>query len=88
MIATIVTAVLCGCCALFTCILGVGGLTGNGTLSLGNSNQPMPPALGAVFLCLSLIMILVPVGVGFFTLRKKPEADAEEPQPTDLPPAS
>jgi hypothetical protein len=34
--------------------------------------------------CLSLILILIPVGVGFFTLRKKPEP------PVDLtvPPAS
>jgi hypothetical protein len=91
MIATIATALICGCCALFTCIMGIGGVTGNGTLSLGNNTQAMPPAMGAVFLCLSVIMIIVPVAVGFFTLRKKPEAavvietsSSDEP----LPPAS
>ncbi len=88
MIATIATALICGCCALFACIMGIGGLTGNGTLTLGNTSQPMPPAMGAVFLCLSVIMILIPVAVGFFTLRKKPEA-METPASNDpLPPAS
>ena len=79
MIATIVSALLCGCCALFTCILGVGALTGNGTFTLGNTPQQMPPAYGYVFLCLSLLLILVPVAVGFFTLRKKPEASSDMP---------
>jgi hypothetical protein len=90
MIATIATALICGCCALFTCVMGIGGLTGNGTMSLGNSTQPMPPAVGAVFLCLSFIMIFIPVAVGFFTLRKKPETIAEETPVSNepLPPAS
>ena len=90
MIATIATALICGCCALFTCIMGIGGLTGNGTISLGNSTQPIPPSLGATLICLSLIMIIIPVAVGFFTLRKKPDAIAEETPASNepLPPAS
>lgn len=86
-IATVATALLCGCCALFACIMGIGTVTGNGTFNMGGANQATPPAVGFVFLCLSFLMILVPVAVGFFTLRKKPEAVvpvSDEP----LPPAS
>ena len=78
MIATIATALLCGCCGLFACIMGFGAITGNGTFTLGNATQPMPPAYGYVFLCLSIIFILVPVAVGFFTLRKRPESSYVE----------
>jgi hypothetical protein len=47
----------------------------------------MPPSVGYVFLCLSIIFIAIPIVVGFVTLRKKPEevvAISDEP----LPPAS
>ena len=86
-IATVVTALLCGCCALFACIMGFGTITGNGTFNLGDTVQPMPPSYGYVFLCLSVIFIAVPIVVGFMTLRKKPEEVVpinDEP----LPPAS
>ncbi|NWG07838.1 MAG: hypothetical protein HXY35_14270 [Chloroflexi bacterium] len=79
LIATVATALLCGCCGLFSCILGVGTLAGNGSLTIGNSVQQMPATYGYVFLCLSFLMILVPVAVGFFTLRKKPEVAEEVP---------
>jgi hypothetical protein len=42
----------------------VNGVSNSGTVS---------PTVGFVLLCLSLIFILIPVVVGFFTLRKKPE---------------
>lgn len=79
MIATVATALLCGCCALFACIMGFGTITGNGTFTLGGSSGQTPPAYGYVMLCLSFLMILVPVAVGFFTLRKKPDSDADAP---------
>jgi hypothetical protein len=84
MIATVATALICGCCGLFTCIMGIGTVTGNGNFTLGNTSQPMPPTVGYVFLCLSVIMIIIPIAVGFFMLRKKPEAGAvssSEPLP-------
>ncbi|MBP6179084.1 MAG: hypothetical protein KA473_10680 [Anaerolineales bacterium] len=85
MIATIATALICGCCGLFTCVMGIGTISGNGSFTLGDSTQATPPAFGYAFLCLSVIMIIIPIAVGFFTMRKKPEAPASnEP----LPPAS
>jgi hypothetical protein len=79
MIATIAAVVLCGCPGLFLCLFG--GLTAIGKGTFNNSS--LSPSVGFVLLCLSLIFILIPVGVGFFTLRKKPEAT-----PVDVPPAS
>jgi hypothetical protein len=89
-IATVATALICGCCSLFGCIMGIGALTGNGTLELGGTTQPMPPSYGYVFLCLSVLFIAVPIVVGFFTLRKKPEeaAPATAPASEPKPPAS
>lgn len=81
MIATIATAVICGCCALFACIMGIGTITGGGSFQLGGSSGQMPPAYGYAMLCFSLIAILIPVAVGFFALRKKPEDGAAEVPP-------
>lgn len=81
-IATIASVLFCGCPAIFLCIMGIGTALGAGTFTLGQTTQPMPPTYGYVFICLSLILILIPILVGFFTLRKKPEAAAgNEPIP-------
>ena len=83
MIATAVTALVCGCASLFSCIWGF--LIARGTPFQVTSNgsttpQTFPPAIGFALLCLSLVLILIPVGVGFFTLRKKSEsADVNVP---------
>jgi len=84
-VVTVVTALLCGCCSLFACIMGFGAITGNGTFTLGNTSQPMPTTYGYVFLCLSLIAIIIPIAVGFFMLRKKPEGAISNEQ---IPPAA
>ena len=73
MIITGITALFCSCCSLFACVMGIGTVAGNGEFTMGNSAQAMPPAVGYVFLCLSIIMIIIPIAVGFFMLRKKPE---------------
>jgi len=86
-IATIAAVVLCGCPGLFLCIFGAVTATGNMPFSTefnGVSNSgTLSSTYGFVMLCLSLIFILIPVGVGFFTLRKKPSVTTEE-----VPPAS
>ena len=82
-IATIATVVLCGCPGLFLCIFGAVTATGNMPFSTdvnGISNSgTLPSTFGYVMLCLSLILILIPVGTGFFMLRKKPAAAEEVP---------
>jgi len=85
-IATVVTAIVCGCASLFSCIFGftiAGGTPLNVTANGVTTPQTLSPTIGYVLLCLSLFMILVPVAVGFFTLRRKPEAVGEI-----IPPAS
>jgi len=78
-IATIVAVVLCGCPGLFMCLFGALTAAGQGTFN----ESSLSPTVGFVLLCLSLIFILIPVAVGFFTLRKKPEAvDVEQIPPT------
>jgi hypothetical protein len=85
-IATIAAVLLCGCPGLFLCIFGAVTATGNmpyNTEVNGISNSGiLPSSYGAAMLCFALIFILIPVGVGYFTLRKKPET------PQDLPPVS
>lgn len=73
-VITAVTAFLCVCAGLFSCIWG--GLIASGTPIDVTTNgattpQTFPPTIGYVLLCLSLFFILVPVAVGFFTLRRK-----------------
>jgi len=84
-IATVAAVLLCGCPGLFLCIFGAATAFGAGTYSLGSDTGNIPPTTGYVLLCLSIIMIIIPVVVGFFMLRKKPSVPASnEP----LPPAS
>jgi hypothetical protein len=76
-VATVITALVCGCSSLFSCIWGFAIASGNPidvTLNGTTTPQTLPPAIGYTLLCLALLMILVPVAVGFFTLRRKPEA--------------
>lgn len=82
-IATIAAVVLCGCPGLFMCLFGALTAAGQGTFN----ESSLPPTVGIALICVALIFILIPVGVGFFTLRKKPAAAVvsnDEP----LPPAS
>jgi len=75
-IATVVTALMCGCASIFSCVWGfiiASGqpidVTSNGV----TTQQALSPAIGYVLLCLTVLMILVPVVVGFFTFRSKSE---------------
>jgi hypothetical protein len=89
-VATIAAVVLCGCPGLFMCFFGATTLAASQVPGaeidvMGSSDPASAMTMGIVFLCLSLIFILIPVAVGFFTLRKKPEVPvSNEP----LPPAS
>ena len=85
-VATIASVVLCGCPGLFFCIFGAITATGNMPYTTelnGVSNSgTLSPTIGFVLLCLSVIFIVIPIAVGFFMLRKKPEAvSSNEPLP-------
>jgi hypothetical protein len=88
---TVVTALCCGCLALSSCVWGIIGITGQPITTTVNgieSLETMPVPLALFFLCLSVIFILVPVAVGFFTLRKKPGAEAVVVSDEPIPPAA
>ncbi len=87
-IATIAAVVLCGCPGLFMCFFGATSLLASAMpgaeIDVFGSNDPAAgTTMGFVFLCLSLILIAIPVVVGFLMFRKKPETIADE-----VPPAS
>jgi len=88
-IVTIVTALCCGCLAIMSCIWG--GLIASGqpietTVNGATESQVLPMPVGIALICLSLIFIIIPVAVGFFTLRNKPAAADNLGEP--LPPTS
>ncbi|HEX9012075.1 MAG TPA: hypothetical protein VF813_01115 [Anaerolineaceae bacterium] len=90
-ISTIAAVLLCGCPGLFLCAFGAATATGNmpyntdvfGTTSSGQ----MAPSWGYAMLCVALIFILIPILVGFFTLRRKPAHAPVVPPSEPLPPA-
>lgn len=88
-IATVISALCCGCAALLSCIWG-GMIAANVPFTVTSNGQQsvqtFSPTIGFVLLCLSVIFIIIPIAVGFFTLRKKPEAVIITNEP--LPPAS
>ncbi|MCB9135753.1 MAG: hypothetical protein H6636_10020 [Anaerolineales bacterium] len=76
-IATVVAALLCGCPGLFSlCWGGLAAIVSfvpGANIDIGGSSDPsaaLYTGLGA--LCGGLILIAIPIAVGFFTLRKKP----------------
>ena len=89
-VSTIAAVVLCGCPGLVMCFFGAlstfVSFVPGADIDVGGSSDPAAAtAMGIGALCLSLIFIAIPIAVGFFTLRKKPQVDTiNEP----LPPAS
>jgi len=77
-IMTVATALLCGCPGLFVCLGGVLTAAGLGTYTselMGTTSSGGTPAwYGVAGICGGLILIAIPVIVGFVTLRKKAPA--------------
>lgn len=88
-IATVLSAIACGCAAIFSCVWGVISVTGT-PIDISTSGQQyvdtLPPTVGYVLLCMSVLFVAVPMAVGFFTLRKKPQPPVVNNDP--IPPAS
>jgi hypothetical protein len=100
LIATIATAILCGCPGLFGLCMGamfaiVGAIPGSNIDVMGSSDPSAAIGTGLAMLCVGLIFVAIPVVVGFVTLRK-PKDDTgvvgvkpvEEPTPAVTPPAT
>lgn len=74
-IATIATTLLCACPGLFLCLFGALVAAGQGTFTQdflgGASKGQIAPWLGVALLCLGIVLVAIPIVVGFFTLRKR-----------------
>ncbi len=92
LIATIVTALLCGCPGLFNICWG--GLAAfisfipDADINIGGSSDPQAALFaGIASLCGGIVFLAIPIVIGVLTLRTEPEEAAvisNEP----LPPAS
>jgi len=95
-IATVATALLCGCPGLFGICWGAIAIpvsfVPGANIDIGGSNNPQAAfTAGIVGLCLGLIFIAIPIAVGYFTLRNQPAAStvisAPSVEPSAPPPA-
>ena len=92
LIATIATALLCGCPGLFVLCMGSTSLIasfvpGADIDVFGSSDPAAAGTMGFVLLCLSVIFIAIPIVVGVVTLRKKPGDDDAVPAVIDAEPS-
>ena len=94
LIATIASALLCGCPGLFGLCIGstslIASVLPDADIDVFGSNDPASAAtMGFVFLCLSVIFIAIPIVVGVVTLRKPKEAAPAvvDVEPVVVPPA-
>ena len=82
-IATVATGLLCGCPGLFSLCWGLlaaaVSFMPNADIDIMGSSDPSAAlGTGIAALCIGLVLLLIPVGVGFFTLRKKPGDEFQE----------
>lgn len=81
-LVTAMSAIVCGCLGLFISITGV-------IAALGAPEYDRSFIMGGLLVCLGFAIILVPIGVGFYTLgpvsRKKPQLNEDNDAP--IPPA-
>ncbi len=89
-IASIATALLCGCPGLCLCLYGAIFAIPGGTYTTDlpgiYDTGELPPSVGYTLLCLGLLMVLIPIGIAgytFFSQRnaKPSDQDLDEPIP-------
>jgi hypothetical protein len=86
-IATAAAALLCGCPGLLLCLIGALAAPGSpvSTEWQGIRNTgPIEATTAFALLCVGLIFAVLPVAVGFLTLRKQPlpQGPSEETPPS------
>jgi hypothetical protein len=91
-IATVATALLCGCPGLaslcFGAIFAVASQIPGAEIDVFGSSDPAQAlnyGIGGV--CVGIVFIIIPIVVGFLMLRKKPEAVPAQPPDEPVPPA-
>lgn len=77
-IATVVTALLCGCPGFFGmcwgAIAAIASFVPGAEIDIGGSSDPTAAlASGIGALCVGVLFLAIPIAVGFFTLRRKDE---------------
>jgi purine-cytosine permease-like protein len=70
-IMTVAAVLLVGCPSCFCMTFGLASALGAGTYDMGASTGQISPIIGLILICVSLIGLLIPVGVGYATLIKK-----------------
>lgn len=80
-IATIVTALLCGCPGLVGLCWGliaiIAGVVPGSNIDIGGSSDPTTALITGIGSCCGgLIFVAIPIAVGFFMLRNKAETAA------------
>lgn len=79
-IATVAAVLLCGCPGLFLCIFGALAAAGAPvTTEWGGvtNTAPMSSTTAFALLCAGIIFVIIPIVVGFVTLRKKKAAPSD-----------
>lgn len=79
---TVASVIVCGCQGLFIGIIGF-------IVALGSEEFDLGFFTAIFFVCLGLAFVLIPIGVGFYTLRRTRKKSVEEDLVPDepLPPA-
>ena len=90
-IATVVTALLCGCPGFFgICggsIAAVVSFVPGAEIDMGGSSDPTTALISGIgALCVGVIFLAIPIVVGFLTLRRKNEEIINSDEP--IPPAN
>ena len=89
-VATVIAVLLCGCPGLVSLCMGAvfafaSQVPGADIDVFGSKDPAQALTVGIGALCLGIVFIIIPVVVGYLTLRKKAEAAPVSDEP--LPPA-
>jgi hypothetical protein len=82
-VVTVIAVLLFGCpgliCLCSGAIAAIMGLSGDPNYYFGVDTEPTSTLIGGLFfICLSVVLIVIPIIVGFLTVRRKTQLDGDE----------
>lgn len=82
-VVTVIAVLLFGCpgliCLCSGAIAAIMGLSGDPNYYFGVDTEPTSTLIGGLFfICLSVVLIAIPIIVGFLTVRRKTQPDGDE----------